>query len=192
MTTNDNWKDFCQSIGDALLDDDPELFQCAVDAVETYIIDNCQNFPQNLFAELIDLLKHNHFLKFRDGYYLLNIFADDLGLLKASQKNALTQALREIYPQLEDSATCMVASEIVIDLLSIEEAWEIMKHWIAVSQPDSKALLPYALNYFYDTCDHDTLRKLVLTSLQTLTTDPAGGVQLEAEFSLKLLTHKYS
>ncbi len=192
MKANYTWKDYCQSIDDALLDDNLELFQCAIEAVELFIIDHCEKFPQNLFAELIHLIQRHKFFKFTDGFHLLNIFADDLDLLNTTQKKTLVKTLKEIYPQLEDSATCVVASEIVIEVMSPEDAWETLKLWMADSHPAAREILPYALSYFYDECSHETLRKRILTSLKKMTTDPNPNVQLEAEFNLKMLTHKYS
>ncbi len=190
--TKDIWKRYCRSISNAMLTQEEKILDQAVHALEEYLIEDYSMCPENVFQEIISILKENNSCKNPHWCILLNLFAYDLEYLNSTQQLTLASALKEIYPRLEEPANCIVCSETLTEILSEDEALETILNWIPVSGLIAKALIPNALYFLFKKCKTNNIRATILYQINLLANDSLQEVREEAHYVQGLINHKYS
>jgi hypothetical protein len=153
-----------------------------------------EKFPQPIFSSILTIVKNSKFQKMRGSYFLLgNIFKNNFEMLSNIQKGELFDVLKESYHSFEDSTTCMVAVEIMVDLFRDEQSLNALRYLKTVDADKPRAIVCYGLYYFIKEIHNNEYIARAIDELEKMKNDPSQVVQQEARealFKLKKETTK--
>lgn len=145
------------------------------------------HFPDKLFDELVSLIRSSAFQQMNDSFHLLKIFEDSTEDLSEQQKTVLLSVCEETYPNIVDSTSSLLISELIGALFSDERSLKALQRLKKVKNEEARALVASGLEHFAKMCQDQRLADRAKLELQEMQSDRSETVRTEVAQSLSRL-----
>lgn len=134
----------------------------------------------SVFSKIFDIIKLPEFCSMQGSYILINSIFDDLSDLDSSIKDEFIYTIRIIYSKLFDSTTCMLFVEILEQLTSAKQFYNILSELIIETDCIPKSMLALGLYNLIITCKDNGIINSALNDLLKMKNDKSEVVRCEA------------
>lgn len=176
-----------KELEEAVLSGKPSKLEHAADQID-YALIGLRVFPQELLDFLLRLICEAPLLHAEGSNHVLYIFEQNWDILSDSQREALACAIESSFSLAKDWMYCFVASEILGERLSNDEALGILIRLSETQNETARSLVPHGLEHIVRDSGSHQRASQALTRLVDMKHDPSMHVRDEVSDSLRRLS----
>lgn len=170
----------------AVLNEDTRKLEEIVYLIDDVLLEEGR-FAQELYDGIICFIQKTEFLKFKGSWHLIKLFEENLEILSEKQKELLLEILQEIFHDFENTTSCFLIAEIIVELFLDENSLNALINLNKGQNLKNRALIPHGLQHLVKRGKDSIVTKKALIELRKMKNDLDKNVSEQAKFEYATL-----